>query len=48
MCGLAEKIASTSVKFSYRAALRPRAKTAPVISEPPREKVAIWPKGVMS
>ena len=38
-------MASTSVKFSYNSALKPRAKIAPVMSEPPREKVAIFPEG---
>lgn len=47
MWGLAEKIASTSVKFSYKLALNPRARIAPVISEPPRENVAICADGVI-
>ena len=47
IAGLAAKIPLTSVKFSYRSACNPLAKIAPVISEPPREKVAIWPEGVI-
>ena len=39
-------MASTSVKFSYKRARRPQARIAPVVSEPPRAKVAIRPAGV--
>ena len=47
MLGLAANIPLTSVKFSYRSACNPRAKIAPVMSDPPREKVAICPEGVI-
>ena len=45
--GFAEKMASTSVKFSYKSALNPRARMAPVMSEPHRENVAICADGVI-
>jgi hypothetical protein len=37
----------TSVQFSYTSAPTPRATIAPVMSEPPREKVLMLPSGLL-